>query len=214
VRFLEFFLGPREIFGPSTPHSRRYWRDVLPAYLDGLARRHLLYINKPGVRLFVKGHFLPSVDTLSSRYPDAIFVTMIRSPSQSIQSMINFMRCAPPEPFVGRLPWHYLRYLTPYLVAYLQDEERWYKDTSDGVTKIVLRFEDYVKDLPKTLEYLYEAMGEKPSSSLPQSHSSRSRRGYQINRSLSSLGIREDVIREDLRTYYEWCAPVITIGKE
>ena len=209
IRYLDLILEPKEMFGPINQSNRRYWCETVPAYLDGVARKHLLYMNNPSAHLFLKGHFLPSVPTLALRYPDATFLTMIRSPTQSLQSFINFLRVTPCDPFLGPFPWDHLRRMIPFMVQYYQDEQTWYTK-EDGTRKIVLRFSDYIRDLKVTMGYLYGKMERPIPMNIPMEHHPRNRKGYAVDRLLSAIGVKEEVIREELKGYFEWCDPVLT----
>src|SRR5207244_74707 len=119
-----------------------------------IGRKTLLQAG-PGRRLMIKGHFLAAAQDLSERYPDARFLTVIRSPERRIQSIVNFLRAQPRDPIAAPVPRPWLvAYVLVAEVEYCEAEMEWYRLTSD-TRRCVVRFDDYVRDLAGTMSRVY-----------------------------------------------------------
>ncbi len=171
--------------------------------LDRIARKRLLL--DPGKRLFIKGHFQAVAPLLAARYPDAHFLTVVRDPLLRLRSLINFHRSQPREAGFGPLPWEWI---VPRALAielpYGEAEQTFYRA---GERRHVVRFADYVRDLPGTLREVYaEVLGWPPPDALPDAHAHRDR-AYTVDRSLTDLGLDPNTLAERLAAYQAWCAP-------
>lgn len=206
-------LGPRirraEISpGRLTPESRGLWETEFVDFLDGVARKALLFAQRDGAprRLMIKGHFLAVAPLLVQRYPDARFLTVLRAPDRRIQSVINFWRSHDSEPLCGPVPWVWL---VPHALeaelTYCDAELAWFR-SAEGPRRCVVRFDEYVRDLPGTLRTVYrECLDLEAPSDLTDVHAPRRRGPYRIDRSLEQLGVDVEALNQRLEAYRSWC---------
>jgi hypothetical protein len=183
-----------------TETNRAFWEEDFVAYVDGLLRRSLLR-DGAGRRAFVKGHFLPAADALARRYPDATFLTVLRAPEPRVRSVLNFHREQPGEPLAA-MPWTWLvdRDVDGEL-RYNDAERAWYT-RPEGPRRVVIVFDDYVRDLPGTLRRVYqECLHREVPEHLPTTHPHR-KRSYTVDRSLAELGV-------DLEAFHQRSAPFV-----
>mmetsp|Transcript_25724 Transcript_25724/g.35682 ORF Transcript_25724/g.35682 Transcript_25724/m.35682 type:complete len:440 (+) Transcript_25724:367-1686(+) len=207
-------MGPKfnseEFENPSPVGQNKYlWEVDFVNFMERLGRKYIINIEDPSKRLFFKGHFLSSADALAQRFPDADFFTMVRPPDRVIQSFINFVHSFPHDPLgVPNFQWQ-VESQCYNTVNYLEKEMEWYTK-KDGVKKTVIRFNDYIKNLEGTLQYLYKQCldGKEIPEDVPRVHTERRRGNYMINRSLKDLGVNEEQVRVRLAQYYEWTKPV------
>lgn len=189
-----------------TPASRPLWEDDFVPYTARLGRKVLL--GAPGRRLLLKGHFLAAADAMAAAFPDARFLTVVRAPLPRLQSVINFQHSQPAPIGLGTVPWPWLvaRALT-IEPAYLEREHAWFTAPT-GPRRVVVRFSDYLRDLPGTLARVYRECldEERVPESLPRTHAPRVRTNYTFDRSLVDLGIDAATLETRTRTYREWCA--------
>ncbi|GDX80846.1 hypothetical protein LBMAG42_26570 [Deltaproteobacteria bacterium] len=212
LNHLSLFFGPDFAvaeFSPSriSPSNRELWERDFVVLLDRIGRKRLLQVpagDRP--RLFVKGHFLCAADALARRYPDARFLTVIRAPSKRIQSAINYLRVNPWDSTLGPPSWSCLAEgILRSEVAYCEAEQAWFT-APNGPARTVVRFEDYVRDLPGTMRRIYAECMEGPvPATVPKEHAPRRRSHYQVDRSLEQLGIDAAALNERLAAYVKWC---------
>ena len=169
-----------------TPDSCVLWEDFV-SYTARLGRKTLLFAG-PGHRLLIKGHFLAAADGLAAVFPDARFLTVVRAPAARIQSVINFHHTQPSEPGLGYVRWPWL--VTRALAiepAYAEREHAWFT-APEGPRRTVVRFRDYLRDLPGTLGRVYaECLDEATlPTSLPREHAPRTRTNYTFDRDRKS----------------------------
>ena len=213
-------LGPDELqwLTPAriTDANRDFWTGDFLDFIDAIGRKTLLHRAlqtggppaEPPI-LMIKGHFLAVAPLLEQRYPDARFLTMIRTPEKRIQSVINFHRCQPIDPLMGALPW-------PWLIQYAMEEEprycdgelRWHgQPPPPGGVRCLIRFDDYLRDLEGTMQTVYRTC--MAQTQLPPHistvHAARHRTDYRIDRSLIQLSLPPDAIRARLPAYIDWC---------
>lgn len=210
------FLGPQAMieefsFARPTAANQRLWDNEFVALFDRIGRKTLLYAGPAADgaprRLFIKGHFLAAADALAARFPDARFLTTIREPAKRLQSCLNFVRANPAEMLLGYMPWVWLAPAGLHTETdYCELEQAWFtKD--DDLTKCVVRFQDYVRDLEGTMKKVYkECLDiERLPPHVPLEHPPRNRTHYLLNRSLEDLGIDADALNERLAPYIAWC---------
>jgi len=183
-------LGPDAVDaldpGALTPANRALWEDDFGVYVDRLLRRTLVD-GGPHRRAFIKGHFLAAADALTRRYPDAVFVTVVRDPVKRMQSMLNFHREQPGE-VVAAVPWTWLLPRTVAQELVYDDAERAWFQRPGGPCRLALRFDDYVADLPGTIARVYhEALNAEPPAALPAEHKRRARQ-YSTDVTLAQVG--------------------------
>ncbi len=199
------FLGPErgaQEFNTSTPTPQ--WEEDFVDLLARIGQKVLL--DRPGSRLFVKGHFLAAGDALTRRFPDARFLTLLRRPEARFASAVNYLRANPIDPILGPVPW-------PWVAgAVLRSERRycaremqWYSGMESS-GRYVFRFDDYVHDLYGTLTQIYaQVLALPPPPSLPHNHTERRRTAYCLQRSLADVGIDPAELRAQLQDYDQWC---------
>ncbi len=217
LNHLSLRLGPEVMaqdfaFAALAPHNRELWEHDFVAVFDRVARKTLLNTD-PGPdgeprRLFVKGHFLCAAGFLARRYPDAIFLTMIREPAPRLQSAVNFLRTTPfDEAMGGPAPWAWLgAALAKSEVAYCEIEQEWFT-REPGPRRCVIRFAEYVRDLEGTMTRVYRECLDTPALPpwVPRAHAPRKRHGYTYDRPLAAVGVDEDALNRRLAPYIEWC---------
>jgi hypothetical protein len=181
-----------------TPTNRAFWEDDFLPYLDRIGRK-TLYRAGPGRRLLIKGHFLGVAEALELRYPDARFVTMLREPTQRIRSMMNYMYVQPSDLFFPPLSWDWVvERVTLMEVEYCLHEQAWLS-RPEATRHTVVRFEEFVADLPGTLARVYtEGLSMSPPEALPEVHGHRARSGYAIDKTLVELGVDVAALKERL----------------
>lgn len=207
LNHLSFFLGPEmgaAEFSTSrlTPENRALWEEDFVRMVERIGQKHLLWSG--GKRLFVKGHFLCAGPALARKFPDARFLTMVRSPEKRFQSAINYLRANPLDEVLGPVPWNWLTEVTLRSESnYCKAEMAWFTVESG---RCVVRFEDYVRDLPGTMEKIYAACMDGPvPAHVPREHPPRRRERYLLDRSLEELGVDVALLRTELAEYEAWC---------
>lgn len=212
-----FCLGPdlliREL-SPAVvrPGTEEVWADFL-RFIDAIGRKTLLYRGpqpdgRPR-RLMIKGHFLNVASELERRYPDARFLTVIRTPEKRMQSVINFHHVQPTDPVCGFLPFPWVTALAlASEPLYCEREMAWFQQTG-GAHRTVVRFDDYVRDLEGTMRLVYRSCLDLDALSphVPTVHAARVRSNYTHDRSLEELGIDVAALRARLAPYIAWCKP-------
>lgn len=199
-------LGPDAMVGfdPAVlrPESRPLWEDFV-AYVDRVLRKTLLADGGGTRRGMIKGHFLAAADLCAARWPDAVFLTVVRDPVKRIQSVVNFHREQPGE-VLSAVPWTWLVARdVPHEVRYGRLEQAWFT-RPDGPRRVVVRFDDYVHDLPGTLARVYRGcLDRDPPAGLRLEHAPR-KRTYTTDRSLAELGVDVDRLRATVAPYTRW----------
>jgi hypothetical protein len=215
LNHLCFFFGPtmaEEEFGMARTNalSRSLWEEDFVLLLERVGRKCLLMAGPgPGgeaKRLFVKGHFLCAAPALARRFPDARFLTMVRVPDARLQSAVNYLRANPFDATLGPAPWAWIaEALLGTEVAYCEAEQTWFTAT-DGPSRCVVRFDDYVRDLPATMTRVYAECLDGPlPPGIPREHPPRRRGQYLLNRSLAQVGIDAEAVNQRLESYVRWC---------
>ena len=189
-------------------------------YCDLTVKKVLYHHGVPTQRLFVKGHFLMAANELAHRYKGAKFFTVVREPLDRFRSTINFLKVGNKEgPTNSRYAlspttWKVIRdYVIDTEVIYCTEEQSFYEKFQGN--KLVIPFDKYVNNLSATLESIYSFCNIPiPSHVLTNAvkiqnttHNHQKRRasyGPKFNRSLSSLGVDEDKLRDQLADYYQW----------
>jgi len=197
-------------FGVIAPHNRALWEETFVALLDRVARKTLLHAppapDGAPPRFFVKGHFLCAADALERRFPDARFLTIVREPAPRIRSAVNYLHANPLDEAVGPAPWAWLAAaVTRSEITYCEREQVWFSQI-DGPRRCVVRFEDYVADLPGVMAEVYRTCLDTPAlpDHVPTAHPPRERTHYQVNRTLEQVGIDEVALNERLASYALW----------
>lgn len=208
---LALFFGPE--FGAAefgagvlTAENRAAWEEDFVALVDRIGRKHLLWVGATGGerRLFVKGHFLAAAPALARRFPDARFLAMVRPPARRLQSAANYLRANPFDPTLGPPPWGWLgEGLVRSEVAYCEAEQAFY-GAPEGPRRCVVRFDDYVRDLPGTMARIYRECLDRAPPDRPWEHAARRRDAYRLDRTLAQVGIDEAALDARLAEYRAW----------
>ena len=174
----------------------------------------------PTQRALVKGHFLMVANELAQRYKGAKFFTVVREPLDRFKSSINFAKVVDVLERDGfgypicPMSWKVARdYVVDTQIAYCKEEKSFYEESQGN--KLVIPFNKYVNNLSATLESVYSFCNIPiPSHVLTNAgkiqnttHNREKRRASydpKFNRSLSSLGVDEDKLRDQLTDYYQW----------
>ena len=187
-----------------TDTNRAFWeQDFLP-FLDRMGRK-TLYRAGAGRRLLIKGHFLVVAPALEARYPDAQFVTMLREPTQRIRSMMNYLYVQPSDLFFPPLSWAWVVERGLLMEeAYCINEQAWLS-RPEATRHTIVRFEEFVADLPGTLNRVYtDGLSMSPPERLPEVHTHRARSGYTVDKTLVELGVDVAVLKERLAGPIVW----------
>ena len=189
-------------------------------WIDLVMKKIMYCRGTPTQRVLVKGHFLMVANELAQRYKGAKFFTVVREPLDRFRSTINLFKvvtimkatssgCAmcPPS-------WKVLRdYVVDTQVIYCAEEQSFYGSSQDN--RLVIPFNKYVNNLSATLESIYLFCNIPiPSHVLANAvkiqnttHNYQKRRAsydLRYNRTLSSLGVGEDKLSDQLDNYYQW----------
>ena len=192
----------------------------LVQYYDLIMKKVMYHRGTPTQRALVKGHFLMVANELLQRYKGAKFFTVVREPLDRFQSSINFAKVVDVLERDGfgypmcPMSWKVARdYVVDTQIAYCKEEKSFYEESQGN--KLVIPFNKYVNNLSATLESVYSFCNIPiPSHVLTNAgkiqnttHNREKRRASydpKFNRSLSSLGVDEDKLRDELTDYYQW----------
>jgi hypothetical protein len=209
-------LGPRALaedfrFDAVQAASRGVWDDDFLRFIDAIGRKTLLAAGPDPEgqprRLLIKGHFLLAAPALAQRYPGARFLTVLRAPERRLQSLINFLRCQGTVAPCPPVPWPWLvEYACTAEVAYCDTEMAWFQEGTPGPRRCVVRFEDYLRDLPGTMALVYrQCLDRALPAHVPRVHAARVRSNYSVDRSLAQLGVDAAALAQRLAAYTRWC---------
>ena len=202
------------------PMDEKFY-DTLLSFTSHVVRKVIYLRGKPKQRMLLKVHFLRAAKTLEQQYPKAKFFTVVRQPLNRFQSFINFLKMlvatdGPHGKESSLFPptWKAIRdYVIYTQIPYCKQEMTFYKD--DQTNKLVIPFTMYVNNLSATLRHIYSFCNIPiPDHVVSQaiklqntSHDrTKLRASYDPNfdRSLTSLGVDEDKVKEHLADYIEW----------
>jgi hypothetical protein len=117
------------------------------------------------------------------------------------------MRVNPSHPALGPIPWEWLASaLERTENDYCAVEQDWFT-REDGARRCVIRFSEFVHDLPAAMTEVYRVccdLDQLPPH-IPVEHAPRERKNYTVNRTLEELGIDETELRSRLASYIAWC---------
>ena len=189
-------------------------------YYDVIMKKVMYHRGTPTQRPLVKGHFLMVADELAQRYKGAKFFTVVREPLDRFKSLINYIKVADIMECNGTgypmcpMSWKLARdYVVDTQVVYCTEEKSFYEGSQSS--RLVIPFKKYVNNLSATLESVYSFFNIPiPSHVLTNAgeiqnttHNRQKRRASynpKFDRSLSSLGVDEDKLRDQLTDYYQW----------
>ena len=189
-------------------------------YNDLIMKKVLYHRGIPAQRMLVKSHFLMVANELAQRYKGAKFFTVVREPLDQFRSAINFFMVVNIRVIENLdyamcpTSWKVLRdYVVDTQVIYCAEEQSFYGSSQDN--KLVIHFNKYVNNLSATLESIYSFCNIPiPSHVLANAvkiqnttHNYQKRRASydpKFNRTLSSLGVDKNILRDQLADYYQW----------
>ena len=208
-------LGPEAYLGEFshrgvTASTKSMWEHDFVRMVEGLGRRTLAFAGpapdgRP-CRFFLKGHFLAAAPALAQRWPDAAFVTVIRAPAARFRSTLNYLRLSPDFFGLGPAPWSWIAAHVPAEVAYNHAEMQWFT-RDDGVCRCVLRFDEFVHDLPGALRRVYRDCldADAPPPEVHLEHTAGRAGVYKVDHSLAALGVDVQALEAELEDYVAWC---------
>ena len=201
------------------PIDQKFFSSFL-LFTNHVIRKVVYLRGKPNQRLLLKGRYLEVAEALKQQYPKAKFFATVRPPLEQMQSYINFLRVIAADglysKMLGLFPpsWRVLRdYMINAQIPYCQQEMSFYNE--DKENRLVIPFTLYVKNLSATLQSIYEFCNipipdHVVSEAIKIQHTThdrtKRRAAYDpnFNRSLESLGIDEEKVKECLAEYIEW----------
>jgi hypothetical protein len=188
-------------------------------FVDRIARKTLLY-NGIGIdgsssssaagnnqTFLLKGHFLQRANALQHKYPDARFLSVLRSPLDRLQSGINHM-AVNATLWQGRSPnWKALADAFQQIeIQYCQLEMEWYGKNDNCKRRVAVHFEDFTKNTQKTLNEVYVDLLKSDEDKIPlfDIRVRNPKKKYAVNKSPVELGVDESMLKEQLVEYYMW----------
>ena len=191
-------------------------------YTDCVLRKVMYYRGTPAQKVLIKGHFLLAAQALEEKYPKAKFFVVVRHPTERICSLINLVKvlCIDNPGFMllkpGLFPpsWRVIRdYAIATQIPYCEQEMSFYKQHKGN--KLVIPFTLYTNNLKATLQSIYslcnipipdhvlsDAVKLQNTTHNPKTY--RPSYDHEFDRSLVSLGIDEEKVKEHLSEYIEW----------
>ena len=187
---------------------------------DCVLKKVMYHRGLPKQRIFIKSHLLIVARELEQRYDGAKFLTVVRDPIERFSSYVNFVKViaddGPLKRQFGLFPytWRVARdWVIESQVCYCENEMIFYGDNAKN--KLAISFDTYVKDLPSTLQRVYSFLDipisaelSSKTAALQKSSHDRTKRKMEYNskynRSLSSLGVNEEKLKEYLSDYINW----------
>ena len=190
---------------------------------DCIMKKVMYHRGSPKQRVMVKGHFLFAAKILEKNYQGSKFITIVRDPLARIQSLVNWTKViscdGPPHRLLGLFPstWRVVRdWTVETVVSYCEEEMFFYNQSEENRrNKLAISFTSYINDLTGTLQNIYSFLNiplpvemlSKATALQSSTHNRTKRKSTydpKYNRSLSSLGIDEDKLREHLTDYINW----------
>ena len=202
------------------PVDENFYNNSFLLFTNHMMRKVIYLRGSPKQRVLLKGHFLLAAESLKQQYPKAKFFAVVRQPLDRLHSDINLLRVISVDgPFTkvyGLFPpsWKVIRdYVISTQIPYCKQEMSFYKD--DQENKLVIPFTMYVNNLSATLQCIYSFCNipipnhvvSKAIKLRNTSHDrSRLKSNYHpdFNRSLTSLGVDEEKVKEHLTEYIGW----------
>ena len=171
-------------------------------------------------RLLLKGHFLLAAEALKQQYPGTKFFVVVRQPLDRFISLINMFKVVcvngPQNTVYGLSPpsWKVIRdYVISTQIPYCEQEMSFYQNGHDD--KLIIPFTMFVDNLSATLQRIYSfcnisipdhMMSDAVRLQSTSHDRSKLKANYHpdFNRSLASLGVDEEKLKEHLSKYIEW----------
>ena len=196
------------------------FHDSFLFFTNHIMRKVMYLRGSPKHHMFVKGHFVVVAEELYKQYPDAKFFAVVREPVERIFSQVNLMKVVsadgPPFLVFGLFPptWRVIRHhVVTTQIPYSKQEMAFYKDDQDN--RLAIPFTTYVKNLCSTMQSVY-AFCSIPipdwvvSEAIKLQNTTHDRTKFKVDidpkfdRSLKSLGVDEEKIKEHLAGYLGW----------
>ena len=188
-----------------------------------IMKKVMYHRGSPKQRLVIKGHCLFAAKYLEENYQGSKFITAVRDPIARIQSLVNYAKVkssnAPPHKLLGLFPltWRVVRdWSVEIAISYCEEEMSFYNQSEENTkNRLAISFTGYVNNLTGTLQNIYSFLNipllvevlSKAFSLQSSTHNRAKRKSTydpNYNRSLSSLGVDEDKLREHLTDYINW----------
>ena len=204
------------------PVDREYCKSFIELN-DHIMKKVMYHRGSPKQRMFIKTHLLIIARELEQRYEGARFFTIVRDPLGQLRSLINFVKVVSVDGPLRRslnlfpITWRLTRdCILGVQLGYFEEEMTFYDQSAENCTnKLAISFDTYVKNLAGTLQCVYSFLNIPVSAELlskaaelqKSSHDRAKRKiAYdpKYNRSLSSLGIDEEKLKEFLSDYIYW----------
>ena len=201
------------------PVDREFGKLSMEFY-NCIMKKVMYHRGLPNQQIFVKTHMLIIARELEQRYDRAKFFTLVRHPLEQSRSAINFLKLVSVEgalkKCLGLFPviWKTLRDYTIELQAcYCNEQMIFYNDNTKN--KLAVSFDTYVNNLAGTLQQVYSFLNIPVTAELlskatvlqKTTHDRTKRRASydpKYNRTLSSLGVDEEKVKENLSDYINW----------
>ena len=190
---------------------------------DCIMKKVQFHRGLPKQRMFIKSHMLVVARELEQRYDGAKFLTVVRDPIKRFNSLVNFVRVISVDGPLKRqyslspIIWRVIRDVNIKVqVCYCKDEMTFYSQSEGNAkNKFAVSFDTYVKNLAETFERIYAFLNISVSrellskaAALQESSHDRTNRKMaydpKYDRSLSSLGVDEEKLKEYLSDYFNW----------
>ena len=187
---------------------------------DSILKKVVFHRGLSKQQVFIKSHLLIVARELEQRYNGAKFLAVVRDPVERFSSAVNYLNVlsadGPSQRQLGLFPitWNVIRdFVIESQVCYCEEEMIFYKEKAKN--KLAISFDTYVNNLAGTLQCIYSFLNIPVSAELlskaavlQKSSHDRTKRKVtydpKYNRSLSSLGVDKDKLKEYLSDYINW----------
>ena len=217
LTFLYSFLSPT--IGLAVPYlaelDRSVWFDALPAdtrrrFMDHYERalKRFLFAEGGDKRLLDKNVFLaPRVPAVAARFPDAVFIHLVRHPAEAVPSFISMFyeawKTHSPDIAMDSAE---ARALCDVALRYYEDGLR-AQAALPPERFITVRYEELTADPRATVEGIYERLGMTMSAAFRErlAAATREERGYESKHtySLEQFGITRAQLYKRFQAVYE-----------
>ena len=188
---------------------------------DCIMKKVMYHRGLPKQRMFIKTHLLIVARELEQQYDGAKFLTMVREPIGRFCSCANFVKVVsadgPMKASIFPVTWRVVRnWVIETQTCYCEEEIIFYNQSEENTkNKLAISFDTYVNNLADTLQHVYSFLNIPVSAELlsraaalqKSSHDRTKRRTTydpKYNRSLFSLGVDEEKLKEYLSDYINW----------
>ena len=204
------------------PVDREFCK-VFLEYSDCVMKKVIYHRGLPKQQMFFKSHMLIVARELEQRYNGAKFITVVRDPIKRFCSITNYLKVVSADGPVRRnlnvfpMTWRVARdWVIESQTCYCEDEMIFYNQSEENTkNKLAISFDTYVNNLTDTLQCIYSFLNvpmsatqlSKAAALQKSSHDRTKRRiAYdpKYNRSLSSLGVDEEKLKEYVSDYISW----------